>query len=571
MELQHKMKTKSLPLMIVSFFALILLTSFGSAVVSYVDSEGSELTSLTATVDQGDQASLTFYLKEDGHDDITELVLASPMSLTSGSKSFDADITHNMPSTLDKSATSGLITATLDVPTTQSVGTYTGNLELTGKYASSVGPYTLPVSITVTQPPLPEGIIECRTTGDAENDLEIKISDIKVLTGFGDDNEWFPLDEVEIEIEVENKNDDEKIKNIVVEWGLYDLDTDEWYIDDEENDFDLKKKDDKVITITFKLDDNIDELEDGNFVFYAWATGEIDTETEDDVEICTSDSEEIEIVDESDFVVLDFRYTKSAQHDYRFPDTISCGANIQIDADVWNVGSDDQEEVYALIYNKELGILREKIIIGDVDAFEDEKMSFNLEIPEDVEEGKYYLDFTVLDDNDDIYENDYDDERSEFRVLIEVAGSCQVEPKATVSATLESGGKAGENLVVKTTITNTDSKEKTYTLKASGYEFWATLNNIEPATVTLGAGESKEVLYTLKADSSVSGSQTFNIEVMGDGTESLKQPVSVTIEKSGFSFTGGAIGGNSYLWGIGFLNVILIIIIIIVAIRIARK
>ena len=51
------------------------------------------------------------------------------------------------------------------------------------------------------------------------------------------------------------------------------------------------------------------------------------------------------------------------------------------------------------------------------------------------------------------------------------------------------------------------------------------------------------------------------------------QPVSVAIEeRSGlFGLTGLVTSGNAYLWGIGALNVILVIIIIIVAVRVARR
>ena len=55
----------------------------------------------------------------------------------------------------------------------------------------------------------------------------------------------------------------------------------------------------------------------------------------------------------------------------------------------------------------------------------------------------------------------------------------------------------------------------------------------------------------------------------------LEQPVSLTVKQSGFGFpgiTGNIISeGNWYLWGIGALNVLLVVIIIIVAFKIAKK
>ena len=128
-----------------------------------------------------------------------------------------------------------------------------------------------------------------------------------------------------------------------MEWGLYNLETGEWVIDDEENDFNLKDGDEETLIITFQLDD-LDEFEDNEeYVFYAWATGEDDEF--DGNKTCTSDSEGIEIIIEKDFVILD---------DIEFSEVVQCGAEVQILADVWNIGDDDQYDVYVVIYNKEL-------------------------------------------------------------------------------------------------------------------------------------------------------------------------------------------------------------------------
>ena len=59
-----------------------------------------------------------------------------------------------------------------------------------------------------------------------EGDLDLTIDDITVKGINGkifsnDDNEWFPLDVVEIDIKVEN-NGNENVKNVEVEWCLFD-------------------------------------------------------------------------------------------------------------------------------------------------------------------------------------------------------------------------------------------------------------------------------------------------------------------------------------------------------------
>ena len=89
-------------------------------------------------------------------------------------------------------------------------------------------------------------------------------------------------------------------------------------------------------------------------------------------------------------------------------------------------------------------------------------------------------------------------------------------------------------------------------------------------------GKSKDVLMTFNVNKDVSGDKLFNIDVLSEGESVLKQSVSITIEKaSGFNLsgiTGNIISeGNWYLWGIGALNVLLVIIIILVAIKVAKK
>ena len=391
------------------------------------------------------------------------------------------------------------------------------------------------------------------------SNLKIKIRDISVEEGFGDDEEWYPFDEIEIEIDVEN-NGPEDIDDIVVEWGLYNTETNEWVIDEEENDFNLKDGDEERIMISFKLDD-VDEFEEnGDYIFYVWATGEDDDF--DGNETCISDLEPINIIIESDFVVLD---------NFQFSEMVSCKDDVQITADVWNIGDSDQDDVYVMVYNKELGI-NEKIEIGDIDDFEDEKLVFEFQVPENAEEKWYSLKFTVYDEDDDVYENDNDD-KAEFTVSFKVEGNCIVEPQVMVTASLESGGKAGQELVIKATVANTGSKLVTYELNAIDYSDWATLISIEPSTIMLDAEQSADVLITFNVNKDVSGDKLFNIEVLLEDEPAVTQPVSVTIEKSGFSFITGDIisGGNWYLWGIGALNVILIIVIILVALRVAKK
>lgn len=397
----------------------------------------------------------------------------------------------------------------------------------------------------------------CQVEDNGDLDLNI---DINIESGFGDDYEWFPLDEIEIEVDIDNDGS-EDIDDVVVNWGLYNLETGEWVIDDEENDFNLKDDETETLFINFKLDD-VNEFENnGEYIFYVWATGEGE---DSNVETCTREYENIDMQIESDFVVLD---------NIEYPETAQCGESVQITADLWNIGEDEQDDVFVLIENSELGI-NEQVFIGDIDEFDDSgtPLSFNFKVPLDAEEKLYTISLTVYDEDNDIYENDFDD-KSRFIIPLKVAGNCAVSEPVSISANLESGGKAGSELVILVTITNIGTETADYRINMVEYSDWASSVSANPETFTLDAGESIESILIFDVLSDVSGEKSFDIEVFSGNKLVATQPVSVTVEASGIShLTGGLISeDNWYLWGLGLFNVILILVIIFVAVRIARK
>jgi hypothetical protein len=414
-------------------------------------------------------------------------------------------------------------------------------------------------SINVTEVPRPDEIKDCISVGSTRN-LELSIEDFSIQKGYGDEQEWFPLDEVEVEIEVENKGD-EKIKDVVIGWGLYNSETKEWIIDEEESDFNLGDDEKKTIYINFKLDDPDDFEDDGTYIFYVWAEGE-DNNEDPEEDTCVWNSEDIEIEIESDFVIID---------NFKFSELVSCGSKNSLTAEVWNVGDSDQDEVSVGIYNKELGI-SELVSIGDLDAFDDFLLNFEFEIPQDAEEKTYFLEFKVYDEDGDLYENNYDDESSVSLLPLKVEGGCIVIPKVSVSATLESGGNAGEQMVLKSVITNTGETAKIYNINAKEYSSWASEVVSSVETFALDAGQSQEITFTFDVNKDASGTYLFDLEVYSDGELELKQPVQVSITKKAGFLTGSVINeDNWYLWGIGGLNVLLILIIIIVAIKVAKN
>lgn len=552
------MKSKNLSLLFAGVFLLVLFASFISAAIVLTSSTSAA----SKVLSQNQTTSITFIVTSTDSSNFT--ITDSTATIT------DVDSNIVTLSVTNTTSLNNVTSATFNVSTSGNADFTFGKQYYTSITITAVNATNSSDSATEEVTVYFENNDVCSVADNGDLEISIKSIDNKGISGtkFGDDEEWFPLSEIEVEIEVRNEGD-EDVDNIEIEWGLYNSDTGEWVIDDTESDFNLKDGDDKTIIITFQIDD-VDELTDGKFIFYVKATGEIDGGTYDGDDTCISDSQSIDIIIENDFVVLD---------NIEFPEPVSCGSDVQITADVWNIGEDDQDDVYVRIYNSELGI-NEKINIGDIDAFDREKLNAVIKIPENAKEKSYNLLFEVYNDNDDIYENDYDEEESKFELELKIEGGCStsvsdstITNNVIVSANLQSGGKAGEKLIIKAVITNLGNDVATYSINVAGYADWATSPVVEPKVILVAKSGSQEVLITLNVNKDVSGEKTFDIELMSGNKLIVKQPVSVMIEESSRSFmTGGIIAkDNLYLWGIGILNIILVIVIIVVAVRVAKQ
>ena len=309
------------------------------------------------------------------------------------------------------------------------------------------------------------------------------------------------------------------------------------------------------------MDEDLEDLNEGNYVFYVRATGEIADGTYEGENTCASDSEEGELMLERDFVVL---------ANLKAPEVSQCGSEAHISGDIWNIGSKDQSDIYLKISNRDLGI-DEEIEVGDLDSFESTDFDFIIQLPEDAQEKSYYLTLTLYDEDDNVYENG-DDKESKATLTLNVQGNCAV-AKASVTAVLESGGQAGKDMVVKAVITNTGKKTAYYSLNAAGYSGWASSVALDKTALTLNAGQSAEVLLTFKVNRDALGTNLFTLEVISENDVVVSQPVQVEITKKKWSLFNGNLfsGDNKYIWGIGILNLVLIVLIIIIAVRIARK
>jgi hypothetical protein len=414
---------------------------------------------------------------------------------------------------------------------------------------------------------VPGEIQTCKLLGttNAVNHLKVSIDSIKVTSGFGDHESWYPLDSIEAKVTVTNTGSSDKIRSVALRWGLYDTVSNEWIIKPTKEDtFTIAKDDETVSTLTFKLEDKITKFKDGSYEFYVWATGEDDQYSN---ETCYSTLPESNGLDKVSINLNTFVTIGS----FIIPDSVSCGNTVQITGTAWNIGDDDQTGVTLRVYNAELGI-NQKVDLGTIDSLDNKDFSFTLNIPTTAKEGStYQLTVGVYNKNGNIFENDNSDQ-AKFYYDLPVTIGCSTVPSALVTAVLQSDAKAGQEFTVKATVTNTGSASDTFNLALTGYNTWASLVSMDKSSVTLAAGTSQDVMIVLKANSDASGDQNFNIGLT-QGTKSLSQPISVSLVKQGISLPSlsGLFTGNSWIWVIGALNVVLVLVIVFVAVKVSRK
>ncbi|MEA3248642.1 MAG: putative S-layer protein, partial [Nanoarchaeota archaeon] len=352
--------------------------------------------------------------------------------------------------------------------------------------------------------------------------------------GKGDDDEWEYLDNIIIEVAVENTGDD-NINDVLVELMIKDEDDNEISrrkinLDDDEIDLGRIKDDDEEIAV-FKIDEVPIDLDEGTYRIYVRAYDEKNEDLE-----CTSVSEDFNNDDETYF---EFDITSSEDATVIVKDDLdnilaSCGdKNVEVKFMVYNIGDDDEEKVLVTLENSKLGIYEKKVI----DNLRDKKgkeVVFFITIPEELEKSTYELDiYTYYDydeDEDELdelvaYGESSEEEGDDFSVLLEIL-SCR-EPAPSISASLDSDAKVGEELIITVSVTN-NGDDNNFIISASGFENWAELVSIEPQSPSIDEDDTATVL--IKLIPTKGGFQTLKVNTVVDG-ENYDQAVSVNIEE----------------------------------------
>ena len=406
---------------------------------------------------------------------------------------------------------------------------------------------------------------------------DLQINDVSIESDGDDEDVWKPLDEITIEVEVENDGDDE-IQDIVVEMGLFDSngrdvadDLDFSNEDEEKIDLgDLDDGDDEMVTFTFVVPADLEERGDYKLAIkvYSEDDGE-ELQCSDRASDFSDDSfQDIEIESEDDegkFIAFENIELQ--------PSEAVCGDTVNLNVDVFNLGEDEQDQVKVTLFNSKLGLNLEREIRVDLDEGDSEQVEFEFLVPETATDGSYTLELSSEYDyrSGNYRESSDEDTGIIFKVIgCTPNGNGNEDDEITINAVLESDAMAGEELVVRATITNTGDAAD-FVVTASGFEAWATLDSISERLVNIGKGQSKDITMTFNVDADAEGENSFVVEVRS-GSKLETREISVNIDEAessgGFSFD---FENNALIWVIGIINVVLIVLIIVVATRISRK
>jgi hypothetical protein len=461
------------------------------------------------------------------------------------------------------------------LPTNFNIGTFTANAVINATdttNSSNTFSTTVPISF----------VSDFCTNG--ENGTDLSITRVDVNNQNGDDTEWMPTDSITVKVEVSNDGT-ESIKSTYVEIGLIDS-TGKNRINDMDNLADKKIKigtlsDGKSITKTFTFNVPVDlDASDYKLVAKAYSTDKGGQKA-----LCTAHSSDMDNnfyqsitvskeSDENRQVIVDSVILS--------PDTAQCSDTVQLSGDVVNIGDTDySDRIKVTLYNKDLGINENTEL--DTDLNEGDSSSFTIEfnVPQNVSEKTYSLQMRTYydyDANDGTY-NIVSDQT--FTKDLIVKGNCQTTPVTptnvapTITAELDQTTPeaiAGSEVMVDATIRNNDNKDATYTLSVSGNTAWSNLVSINPQTVTVPAGQSRDVSIALNIDSGIEGDNQLTINAAYGNNQVKSQNVALTVTKSssGSNAIGQNLANNWFIYVIILINVVLIIAIIAVIVKMTR-
>lgn len=296
-------------------------------------------------------------------------------------------------------------------------------------------------------------------------------------------------EEVEVTFTVENLMDQDLV-DVTITMEIDDLDIEQEVNGDEE----IKDNDDEDYEFTFNIPCDADE---DSYEIEITIEGEGDDD-EDDYEITRTIDFDIDR-ETHDICLISSEIS---------PTTIECGSSAELEIEVFNSGSRDEDDMYIIIENNELDI-EIKSDDFDLDNLEDKKQAITFFVPEDVESKRYPL----------IVEVYYDDGDEYISTVHSLDVEC-IQPVASADLSIESGSlelEPGEEGIIEATIENDGDTRATFDITLSGLTGWAETEVI-PSEVILDEEESETIIISIIPDEDAEGTKTLTLYAENEGS-----------------------------------------------------
>lgn len=465
-------------------FTLLALVMISSSVLAIMPIDVTE-SSLTLEEERDESAEGTFTLVITGTFDVIAKYTQSDFS--DGSKdiilSFDPDIISSSYSTTTGSYPID-ITATIDEDI--ELDTYSGTITIEEDgNPSNNDTFTLEVRVR------PQDLCSDGTTDDPDGNL--KIDDIDDPNN-GD--EFDPGDRIDIDVKIENDYDEDL--DVKLTAFLIDKEEDDVLPNAEDSDVqEIDEGETEEFEFDIKVPADIEEKSTSRYAVYIQATEE---GNEDDH--CVWKQVDIDIDKEKDSVLVE---------DINVQDTLICGILNDIEVDIVNAGTKDQDNVKVIlsISGVTLNAVEKTWEIPEIKDGKDMTLTFSINLPAGIAEGDHTINAKIYDGDGRDYKNGYSGEK----VTIICAPA---EPEASLTLSPPSiSVRKDSSFTVTATVTNTGDTEETFTLKVTPIGAW-----IDPfeTSFTLDIGESQAEVLTFIAKQE--GSQSATVEVLDvDGEE----------------------------------------------------
>jgi len=404
-------------------------------------------------------------------------------------------------------------------------------------------------------------------TPSSTSDVIIKsISDETSGTG-RDEWEWAPLDEIQLEVKVKNDGDDSE--RIAVKVALYSEDNDEFIElsgeDEIEDSMRIGDGNSEYFNFNFELPDDVEE---GDYRLYVKAY----VDGDEDVQCTSKEYDETEYFTEVSISSPDDGFLISG---ISVKDIVACGSEETVSFRLYNFDVGDEERFRVGIYNKELGI---DLVSNSVELDNGDFAEFSFKVNTSKYTAEKSYQFTITVDYD-YYESSkiYRETNDDFSFYFNVYGDCLNPIAQNAQMTIQEDQlaeqeiKAGKIIKIKATIENTATggtgdEETIYKISVEGAEEFAKVKSINPSTLMLRPGESKDVSITLELSKDIEDQEEkmFNL-VASFNNKKITQQLSLIVSEYTFW---DSIKDH---WILSLLVLIAILIVLIIAVLVIRN